>query len=172
MTARVLSAPASTSLALPVTTPGHLVEIGFTSPYRASSRGTITWNGGIFIAAGFTVSGLGTAEVTLRFFDSDLTLTTIVLSEGIENRTVRLWGCAAEAPGYADVWPLFDGRGVGGDGATGNGALTIKAAGVARESPYIPRAYITKEAGFNWLPAAGKVITFGGEQFVLEEARG
>lgn len=170
MTARVISAPATAALVGDVTTPGYLVEIGFSSPYRASSRGTVTWNGGIYIAAGFSAQ-ISPGDTSVRFFDADLTLTTIVLTDGIENRTVRVWGFSAEAPGYADVWPLFDGRGVSADGNSSNVALTIKAAGVFRESPYIPRLYITKEAGFNWIPAAGKVVNFGGERFVLEEAR-
>jgi hypothetical protein len=162
----------TTAVAADVTLPGYLVEIGFPSPFRASSRGDVTWSGGIFIASGFTVSGLGGDEVTLRFFDADVGVTTLILTYGIENLSVKLWGFYAEAPAYDDVFPLFEGRGVGADGNTATGATVVRVGPLARESPYVPRLYATRENGFNWLPPAGKIITFGGERFELVDARG
>lgn len=176
MTARALSAAQASAILEDVTQPGYLVQIDLASPLRLTTRcgplGTVTWNGGIFVEASMRLAGVGGPSVAIQLIDLDAALTTLILTDTIENKRVRVWGFDGETPSLDDVTPLFDGKGVGAECQTGRGVLTIRAAWHLTEAAYIPRLYCTREAGFSYLPPAGTVVPWGNERFVLERERG
>lgn len=171
---KTLTAAVQTEIAKPVTLPGYLVEIMFSTPFRVSSRGDINWDGKVFIAWGFDVQGLDTdaarsaLQGTLDFLNTDNALGTLVLNEGVADRAIRVWQIYGEAPGTFDPVPMFAGAGDDAslDPKAGRCQITLMQAGGV--TLFAPRSYITREAGFNFLPASGTIINWGGEQYRLD----
>lgn len=166
-------------LAKDINLPGVLVEIAFTSPWRASSRGDLTFNGVPFNAAGFRISGLSSAVDSssvsgqLEVDDPQRLLTQQVLSEGVSERRIKAWYFYGDPPpsgaldadkavhkfsGYGDECAIDPNRGV----------VSIRLVSASGRTTYSPRLRLTKQNGYNWLPARYTVLEFGGERFVLE----
>lgn len=167
---RTLSSGAATEVARPVTLPGYLVSIAFSVPVRLSTRGDVTWDAMAWSAAHFVCNGLaidGTPEQdgSLVFTDTDGTIAALILSEGIQNRAVNVWKLYGETPADDDPVLIFSGVGDGYamDYAEASVTIGLKQA----ETLYAPRQYINAASGFNWLPAPGTAITWGGETFAL-----
>ncbi len=166
--------PALTAeIAKDITLPGYLVEIGFTTPFRASTRGDITWNGSVFITYGFSVdvnidAGRSALGGSITFNNTENAIGTLVLLEGVADRTVKIWQIYGDTPGLYDVVPLLFGVGdeASIDPTSGRVSVSVMQAGGA--TLFAPREYITREAGFNQVPATGTIINWGGEQYRLE----
>lgn len=171
---KTISTALATEIAKPVTSPGYLVEINFSTPFRISSRGDINWDGKVWITWGFDVQNLDTdaarssLQGSLNLLNTDLSLSTLVLNEGIADRSIKIWQFYGETPGLFDPQPYFFGAGdeAAIDPTSGRCTITLMQSGGV--TLYAPRSYITREAGFNFLPAVGTIIHWGGEQFRLE----
>lgn len=170
---KTVTVQVQTEIAQPVTKPGYLVEIAFSTPLRLSSRGDINWNGGVFITWGFDVqidvdatrSALA-GSVVLN--NTENALGTLVLLEGVADRQIKVWQIYGDAPGLYDVVPHFFGSCDEASIDPTNGRVSISVMQSGGVTLYAPRTYITREAGFNFLPAAGTIIPWGGEQYRLE----
>lgn len=176
MTARTLSPLVTTEIAKPITAPGFLIEILWPTPFRASSRGDINWNGSVFIRFGFDVRGLGgdgsAMNGSIAFDDIDLTMATLIFTNGIADVPINVWKIYGETQGRFDPVPLFTGV---GDDASSDATLkrtTISLVEARTATLFAPREYMSRETGFNVLPPRGTVIHWNGEQFVLENDDG
>lgn len=169
---RTVSTPTSDAASALVTQPGYLVEIGFTTPLRLSSRGTVSVLGNTWTAWDVQVAGVAhdaarpATSGTLTLGDQDLSISALVLG-GVAGRQLRVWRYFAEAADEGDPVLVF--YGVAG-GASGGAGRKVQIQLVAPESTvlFAPRRRMTRETGFSALPAAGKVITFNGERYSLQ----
>lgn len=173
---RTLTTPTSDAAAALITQPGWLVEIGFTTPLRLSSRGTVEVLGNTFVGWDVQVSGIAidaakpATSGSLTLGDHDQSVTALALGEKLAGREVRVWRYFAEAIDDEDPVLMF--YGVAGASSGGAGRrVTVPL--VAREASVLfsPRRYLTREVGFSFLPPAGKVIPFNGERYTLEGER-
>lgn len=173
---RTISTPTSNASLELVTRPGYLIEIGFDTPLRLSSRGDVTALGSAWTAWDVRVSGLehaGSKPATsgsITLGDHDESISALVLGEGVAGKEVSVWRYFADATAEADPVRVFSG--VAG-GSSGGAERRVQIQLVAREATvlYSPRRYMTRETGFNALPAAGKVVTFNGEKYILQPER-
>lgn len=171
---RTLASTLLDALGQPVTQPGYLIEILFATPFRVSSRGSISWGGNSWGAFDVRVQGLGidgsTSSQTgsLTFGNDDHLMSALVLNEGVAGRPITVWMFSGEEPEDADPVVLFSGI---GDDVAGNptqGQLTINLAQQAAQTLFCPRRRITADQGFNFLPPAGTLIVWNMETFELK----
>lgn len=173
---RPISTEVSTGTVGPVTLPGFLVEIDFASAiFRASSRSAITWNGNVFVPFGMKVTGLGSdgkssSSGKIQFDDLDNALGTLILGEtvGGANATVWMFYGDGSTLGATDPTIIFAGYASDATFDINNGTLTIAFIQANGQTMYLPRQYMTREAGFNHLPPLGMSIAWGNNQIVLQ----
>ena len=169
---RAPSPPFVTEIAAAITRPGYLVEFGFSTPFRISSRGTTHFAGSIFIEWGFSVGNLSSGQGSITVLDPDRTMQAYLLNEGIADKRTRIWLFYGDviAPTPIAAWnPMLQFDGFVGrcriDPNSNQVSMSLLSSSGVTE--YVPRTRIIKENGFNWLPQAGKVIEFGGQKFIL-----
>lgn len=173
---RALTTPTTDAAAALVTQPGYLVEIGFSTPLRLSSRGTVavlgnTWAGWDVQVGGIALDATRPAPSgTLTLGDHDQSISALVLGQGVAGKEVRVWRYFAEA--VDDLDPVLVFHGVAG-GSSGGAQHEVQIALVAREATVLfsPRRTLTPEVGFSHLTPAGKTVTFNGERYVLQPER-
>lgn len=173
---RELTSPTSDAAAALATQPGFLAQIAFSDFVRLSSRGTVAWSGNEWTGWDLKVSGLAldpgrpASAGVMVIGDHDLSMSALVLGEGLAGREISIWRYFA--PAIADDDPVLVFDGVAGR-VSGGRTRQVTVQLVARESTvlFAPRRYMTRETGFNALPAAGQVIPFNGEKYVLEPER-
>ena len=172
---RPVSTAITTAIALPVTSPGYLVQMGFSPILYASSRGTQTWNGQTWLPFGMKVSGLGSdgtiasTSGKLVFNDLDNVIGTLALGQSVGGTTVTVWAFYGDgALGASDPTEIF--AGYGGDCAfdINAGTITFTLVQTNGRSTYIPRLYMTRENGFSFLPAPGTTIAWGNGKIVMQ----
>lgn len=164
-----LSAALSSALGRPVTNPGLLIRVEFSVPRLWSSRGNVIWGGGTWQAKGigdlslevdaFSVSG------SLVIDNRDGEIGSLVLSEGVYGRPVRIWGFDAEATNNPDVLWLCDAAGWEAEFGLDNLTIPLRDPGDFITSP---RARVMPEWGFNSLMPSGAVIRINGYEYKLE----
>lgn len=170
---RTLTSALTTEIGKAVTLPAYFVEIVFATPVRLSSRGTIAWGGNSWTSWDIRIGGLGqdggnsTQSGTLMLGNTDLTLSALVLVEGVADRAINIWKFYGDAPGASDPVQIF--AGVGDDASidADSGVVVINVRQQSGRTAYAPRLYCTKEQGFSYLPAEGAVVTWGGETIRL-----
>lgn len=112
--ARGLSAEVTTAIGGDVTAPLYLVEMGFSTTARYSSRETVTWNSHSWLTAGMEVTfNAGIPQVS--FFNENTTFGQIVLADGTAGRTIKVWQCheysgGTGPTGYTGPVLIFDGE--------------------------------------------------------------
>jgi hypothetical protein len=162
---RSLSSALSTALGSPVQQPALLVEVAFSTTRRWCSFATTTWNSQTWTVEDVWVEDLQVAALqvqgTLVFGNSDDAAAALVLSEGVADRSIRLWGFDAAATATGDVVWLCDavGAAVQIDPRQVRIALRHRA-----EMLLAPRTYIT-EAAFGTLLPEGTVLKINGRDF-------
>ena len=107
---RTLSSKTATAIAQPVTAPRYLVELGFSSTLRYSSRETLTWNSLSWVSAGILVDSIAPDSASITLGNSDNSISAIVLGEGVRDKSIKIWALDGASP-YAvdDAVLLFDG---------------------------------------------------------------
>lgn len=173
---RTLSTPTSDAAIALVTQPGVLVEIGFDTPLRLSSRGTVAALGNTWTAWQVQVGGISFDPAkpatggTLVLGDHDQSISALVLGEGVAGVDVRVWRYFASAIDDPDPVMVF--AGIAGS-ASGGAARSVQISLLAREASVLfsPRRYMNAATGFSALPAAGKKLTFNGQLYTLQPER-
>lgn len=165
---RALSGAMASALAADVTQPGYLVSIAFATPVYLSSRGDVTWNGRVWIAFPVRVSnvefdGRGRQTARIELGNLDNTMGALVMRDGTNNRAIEVFVCYASALGESDPVQVF--RGFGNGSTVTPARVTVDAESGARSK--VPRRYVTRETGFNFITPAGTVISWGGELYTL-----
>lgn len=156
---RPLSSVNRTGVAQTLTRPVYLVEFGFATPLRLSSRNTITFQGNSFTAAAVTVD---LSALTVRLFNAELAYTA-TFKDGGDGVPVTIWVLYGDtAPAYGDADVVFEGE----MGAVGLGeTITIR---LRESSPkQIPRLTVAPPT-FKHLPPDGLEIRTPTGLFVLE----
>lgn len=167
---KTLSSALSTALGAPVQQPGLLVQAGFATVRRWSSRDTRTWNGNTWTAAPFRVDGLriGALQVagTLLLDNREGEFGSLVLGEGVQDREFRLWGFDAAAGATADVVWLCDA--IGASAQVSDREVSIALAHRA-ERTMAPRLFVgSNQSVLTQLLPAGTVLRINGLDYTLE----
>jgi hypothetical protein len=166
-----LSSALSAALGAPVQRPAVLVQMDFTLTRRWSSFQTITWSGQTWTKQALHVDGLQVQPLlvrgTLVLANTDGTLSNLVLSEGVQDRVVRIWGYDAGATAAPDVVWLADAVGASAEISPSSGEVRISLRHRA-ELVQSPRVYVTRAAGFEQLLPAGTAMRINGIDFILE----
>lgn len=170
---KTLSSALQTQLGLTVTSPGYLVQLGYSSILRLSTMGDISWNSYTWSAADVRVSGIGqdgsaANSGNLQLGNTNDAYGALVLNEGASDIAVSIWACYAGATATGDPVLVFSGvtNGAGIDSSK----VTIPLLAQSNATLYSPRTFCNKASGFNFLQPAGTKIFFNGETFILERA--
>lgn len=156
------------------TLPGYFVEVLFDPPLWVCSRGTIAWGGVTWVKHDVRVSGIdhdagrASQEGTIVFGNADLAIGAQLLSQGIADREVNVWKFYGDAPEEEDAVQIFSGVGDNCDIDADAGTATISVVIAGSRTLYCPRRRITADQDFSLRPAAGTIIPWNGENFVLE----
>lgn len=171
---RTLPAKTTSAIAEAVRRPRILVEIGFATPFRFSSRETVTVSSVTWTAHEMDLTRLalragGVLDGELRLADIDHAIAAVVLAEDIEGVPVALWALYGDAPFIdADRVALFAGEVL----EVAEVAISEVRLGFTSE----PAARAFAPAIFTGAPlvpvaAAGTVITWNGATITLEAKR-
>jgi len=155
------------------TAPGYLVQIDFPVPYRGSTRGDLTYNGQVWIAANVKITGISFNAAadqrgTLAFFDADGALTALLQHHGIADRRITIYAFDAGAIDHPVGVFVGAGSKVSGDDM---GNVTIEMASLTGRMVTLPRLFITPENGFNHVPVAGTKYVIGQTTYTMETRR-
>ena len=155
---RTLSGTITTAIALPVTSPGYLVYLGFDSPIRHSTRDTLTYGGYSWTGMlGTSVPSVSEQAATMELQNSDLAASALVL-----NTTLADKACQVYKLYNGDAVLLFDGF-LDAAEIGERVKLTAKALTSARR---VPRQYITYPT-FKWLTPPGTAVKWGSQAVTL-----
>jgi hypothetical protein len=164
-----LSTALSAALGAPVQKPAILVEAHFASTRRWSSHAEVTWGGHTWapqamrldslLVQPFQVSG------TLVLRNDDDAMGTLVLTDGVHDRRIVVWGFDAAATASGDVVWLADAVGAAADVTAGQVRITLRHRAEFVQSP---RTYVGAAAGFNHLLPAGTVLRINGIDMRLD----
>lgn len=162
---RTLSSALATALGAPVQTPAVLVQVDFPTPRRWSSFADLTWNGQTWNKQPLDLRGLVVGPLslsgTLLVDNRDGLAAQLVLSFGVQDRRIEVWGYDAAATGLADV--VWLGTAVGG--RAGITDTTVEVALRHRcEHVSGPRQTVSPEAGFGSMLPAGAVVKINGTE--------
>lgn len=94
-----------------ITEPLFLVEMGFTSLIRFSTRETYSWDGFSWLAAGVELQRPKSDRPVIEVFNESTLFGQTVLTEGTAGRTLRIWLAYGKAAGgYTDPIMIFTGE--------------------------------------------------------------
>jgi hypothetical protein len=168
---RTLSSNLYNALAGPVQQPALLVEIGFSTPWRATTGATLSWNGQTWARHDIEVAGLRVEALrvsgTVVVGNTVSGIGAMLLNEGAVDRSVRIWAYDAGATSLADVVPLCA-EAVGAsyelDPQTNEARITLRH---RCEHVLGPRTFLTPETFGPMLPAGG-ALRINGIDLVLD----
>ncbi|HRZ02389.1 MAG TPA: hypothetical protein P5024_12590 [Burkholderiaceae bacterium] len=166
---RTPSSALAAALGAPVQRPAFLVEIGFATPWRASTYATVSFNALQWTAADVRLQALafdvGRARGTIVVGNHDGAMAALVLAEGISDKVIKIWGYDAAATATADFVQLGEARG-------GAAQITPTAVAIGLRGPgeYLtcPRTLVGPAAGVNTLLPAGVVLRIADNEYRLE----
>lgn len=168
---KTLSAALTTALGGAVQRPAWLVSIGWATPLYLSSYGTVSFDSKSWTVADIDVSRVrveaANVSGTLTLGNADDVYGALILSEGISDKAIVIYGYDAGATATADFVELV--RCVGGRGTVSSEKVEID----LRDSNahvYSPRTFITTTpgSGFTTLMPAGSIVNINGQTYTLE----
>ena len=164
-----LSTALAAALGAPVQRPALLVEIAFSGMVRWTSAAAITWNGYTWASRDIRLENLQTGPLrvsgTLVIGNADDEAGTLVLSQGVQDRAVRIWAYDAAATGATDVVWLADAVAAGGQVTPSEVRIPLRHKADLLDSP---RTYVNAAAGFTQLMPGGTVLRIAGIDMRLE----
>jgi hypothetical protein len=169
---RTLTSTQLTATSARITTPAYLVELGFGTVLRLSTRNDQTWGGYTWVGgrlgkvSGLQWDGQGAQRGNLEIINTDLAFSALILNEGAADRSCRIWAFYGDNP--ADAQPVFDG--VMDEADISPDRVRLSLVGENTRTLYSPRRFIGAGTGFNRLRPAGTKITWGGQTYILERA--
>lgn len=168
---RVTTVKQDAAVAGPITTPAYLVELGFSTPIRLSTRGALTYAGVSWFAGGVTVSSLATGQggakaCTISVPNNQFAYSSIVLAETASGKKVRVWKLFGEPP-YADDDAVLMFEGLIDDVPDLVDNVTFNCSTQNMRTTSIPNVTIGAPY-FSNMPRPGQSITWGGEVYDLE----
>lgn len=169
---KTLSGALAAALGAPVQRPAWLVEMSFGTTRRWSSMSSVTWNGQSWTARHLRVEGLVVQPLrvqgTLVLGNEDDVAGTLVLSEGVKDRRIVIYGYDAAALSTVNdaVWLC---EAVGASAQVGPREVRIALRHRA-EFVQSPRTYVNAAAGFTSMLPADTVLRINGIDIRLERA--
>lgn len=161
-----LSTTLAAALGGPVQTPALLVEIGFSTPRRYSSYADLLYNGYTHYRQDIGLDNLAVEAYSvsgqLNIGNTDDVIGALVLAEGIQDRSVRIWAYDAAAPSEV-VWLA---SAVGASAQVGPDIVSIELRHPAQLT-LGPRTFVDS-ATFGSLLADGTVIKVNGQSLRLQ----
>lgn len=162
-----ISTALSAAIGAPVQRPAVLVELGFSPVRRYSSFDTLAWNGQIWTKDDISVDGLEVEALRvagdLTIGNADGVIASAVLSQGVQDRSIRIWAYDAAATALGDVVWLADAVGAGVQ-------ITNQAVRIQLRHPselvLSPRTFVG-EANFGTLLPAGATLKINGRDYLL-----
>ena len=149
--------------------PAYLVEIVWSSfASHLCTYGTVAWNGVTWSGSGVDVLDFNDEGIPGRIVlaDPDAAFRTLLFSDGLRDRTVRVWKCDIAALAVADPVPVFAGYADGCDAGGGRVTFGLDLSTCDRE--FCPRERIGPSIGVNYVAPPGTRIVWGGSVLVLE----
>ena len=165
---RSLSSALSTALGTPVQQTALLVQVDFSTPQRWSSFATVSWGGQTWTKEAIAVDNLVVEALhvsgTVTVGNGDDVIGALVLSEGVSDKRIRVWGYDAAATATGDIVLLCDA--VGASAVIGTTEVRIE---LRSPSDYViaPRTFVGAGAGFSTLLPAGTVLKINGINYTL-----
>ena len=153
----------------PVQQPAILVQVDWSTPQRWSSFATVTWSGVSWtkndvVLDGLRIEGLRVSG-TLVIGNADDVAAALVLSEGVVDTRVRVWGYDAAATATADVVMLCDAVGAAAAIDPARVQISLRS---SVEYLAAPRTFVGPAAGFTGLLPAGTVVRINGLDYRME----
>lgn len=164
MTLRTVSVALQARLESNNTSPCYLVELVLSSiTLRYCSFGTLPWNSLTWQGKNMEVGGMGSNNPpTIVLFDEDAALRTLMLTDSMADRPVKVWhGDADTLIGSPQGDPLLLFSGVGGAMSWARGKVTLRCARANSISTLCPRTRMTAETGYNFLAPKGTEFQWG-----------
>jgi hypothetical protein len=168
---RTPSTPTGNAIAADNTAPAHLVQIGWSTVTRITSDSeSLPWNGYVWVPADLEVSELkwenaGQQAATMRLGNASQQWSALALNDGAADVPIMVWTYDRSATATADPVLVFSG--VGGRCGADEDTVTIELATQRANTLKSPRQRISRSAGYSLLPAAGTVIRWGNQRYVL-----
>lgn len=168
---RTVTAKVQTAIESAGTRPGYLMLLGFTTPLRLSTRGSVIWDGQTWAATPFRLNGPSLSEggglsgaFVLQNMDNGIGAT--VLNEGVRGKTCQIWALYGDAP-YAASDPvmIFDGVMDGVPQLDDYATITFRSD--RSRTTFCPRIRLAPPL-CNHVPPTGTVITGNGVALTLE----
>lgn len=154
----------ATLLGAPVTSPGYLIEIEFSTTLRFSTRGTITIGATTWTQRSFQVSGFPTPTIT--FIDSDNVIAAFLYNDKVRGRAIRIWKFDGEAPTateYSQIQELH-----GDDFSINKRATIIRTVLKGADSVKEPDTRIVRNAVRQEIIEPGTKFFWGAELYTVE----
>lgn len=165
---RTLTTALQTALGAPVQRPALLVRVDFTTPWRATTGASLTWDAQTWNTADVEVQNLTVDALAIRgtvvIGNADNVIGATLLNEGAQDKRIRIWGYDAAATALADVVLLCDAVG-------STYSLNERQARIElrhrTQHVYGPRSYMD-DPSLGPLLATGTVLRINGIDYTLE----
>jgi hypothetical protein len=165
---RTLSGPHTTAAGAAVTRPAVLVQIDFGTVRRWSSMATVSWSSQTWTAYDVRVENLVVEALrisgTLVVGNQDDVIGGLVLSEGIQDRAITIYGYDAAATASGDVQWLASAVGASAQIEADEVRIALRH---KCEFTASPRTYVNQAANFTQVMAAGSVLKINGIDYRL-----
>lgn len=166
---KTLSAALQAAHAGVIQQPAWLVEIAFSTPLRLSSHSDVTYGGNTYTAGAIDVSRVSVAATrvggSLVIGNADDLAGTLVLTEGVADRAIYIYGYDAAATDSADIVAMVSC--VGGRAQVSTDRVVIDLRDSA-EYTATPRQFVNQSAGFTYLLPAGASLKLNGQTYKIE----
>jgi len=171
-TKRLITSELAEEIAKGHTEPFKLVRIDFdAAPQYLSEGGTVEFEGNTYVGGGVQVGTFVwtpdlTQVGTVELLNELNAATAIILNNQVLDTPVTIYETYRTDTGFAE--PTVIVKGVLDSPTITPTSSTLRVLASTSLSNIVPRRYHTVDEGFNHLPIAGSVISWGGEKFVLE----
>lgn len=168
---RSLSARTGAEAARKASRPFHVLQLGYPTPIRLSSRETVDWNGATWTGGGVVIGDLvqlngGGQKASFMVANADNSMSALILATGIAGVAVDIWMLYGAAPFAAeDGVHLFSGVIDDADDLTLT-SVKLTAVSDSRHRELAPRVYFDHLC--TRIPPAGRQIPWNGFIYTLE----
>lgn len=168
---RALSGALVSRLIATATAPGYLIEIGFSTVQRWSTRGSITWNALSWASMGFQLSyqpnskGAVGDRLTLQINNHDNVIGGILFSAPFSGITCKAYFFDGDAPAINEVSQIFEGYGDVFNVTPGGSSLQF--AGKGNDIVRLPYLRVARNAVRAEITPPGTAINWNGERFEI-----
>lgn len=176
-TTRPLPSGVPAAITARLTRPFKLVRMEFPAPYGVKCYSTgpvVLFNGENYLpdlceVGELTWNGDGEQEGKVELYNDDSNSASLmILQAGISEVPVEVFDCYHLLNGDTTP-PILTAKGTLTDSDIEPMSVILTMTAVGEQAEIIPNRYVTRSAGFNWLPKPGSSIKWGTETYIFEE---